>query len=144
MSTYLVFQPELSPELITLVNAEGWGAHPALEAYTSMCLSMSSNAQRIADDATHNGLYQFNYMVDTDNLDTLFQACNGYCLNMLLSHDGYDTVRKIRSSAKSMSVGDLVMDAWGQFHMCCVTGWKRIDAAIDLVGDGAAVSKKGV
>ena len=132
MSTYLVFQPELNAAQIALVNEYGWGAHPVLNAYASMSLAMPDTAQRIADDATHNGLYQFSYMVDTDNLDTLFQACNGY---------GYDTVRKIRSSAKSMSVGDLVMDAWGQFHMCCVTGWKRIDAAINLVGDGAAVSK---
>jgi hypothetical protein len=134
MSTYLVFQSELSPKLITLVNAEGWGAHPALEAYASMSLAMPHNAQRIADAATRNGLYQFNYLVDTDNLDTLFNACNGY-------GEGSDNVRKIRSGAKSMSVGDLVMDAWGQFHMCCCTGWQYIDASIGLSTDGAAVTK---
>jgi hypothetical protein len=137
MSTYLVFQPELNAAQIALVNEYGWGAHPVLNAYASMSLAMPDTAQRIADDATHNGLYQFSYMVDTDNLDTLFDACNNH------SKEG-DVVRKLRANAHSMSVGDLVMDAWGQFHMCCCTGWKRIDAAIDLVGDGAAVSKKGV
>ena len=127
MSTYLVFQPELSPVQIDLINRHGWGAHPALEAYASMSLCNLDNAQLRADEATHQGLYQFNYIVDTDNLDTLFDACNDH------SKEG-DVVRKLRSGAKSMSVGDLVMDAWGGFHLCCGLGWQYIDASIKLKG----------
>jgi hypothetical protein len=127
MSTYLVFQADLSPEQTAQVNAEGWGSSPSLEAYANLLLTREDNAQQLADTATMCGLYKFSYVVDTDTLDTLFDACNGHS-------KGGDIVRKLRSKANSMSVGDLIMDAWGQFHVCCSTGWKKIDASIELVG----------
>lgn len=120
MKNFLLFQINMAPEEIDVVNREGWDhartMFPRVGAYLANYLSMMPSEDRRVYDISH---YDLVATVRAASLDEVFEVTNVW--------ERPEQVRKFREHVRSGSVGDIIADlSRDRFYMISSYGFDDI------------------
>jgi hypothetical protein len=116
MTTHVYHLRRLSNDEHDRLNANGWGSDPRFTRYADITTSGNADAVR---DAWRLGEYELVAEVETDDLDAVFELTNHIDRNW--TENARVTAKAARP--RSTSVGDVLRDANGGFHVVASVGF---------------------
>ena len=123
MNNFLLFQINMTPDEVNVVNREGWEfakmMFPRVKAYLANSISFSRE-ERVTD----LDLYDLTARIKAENLDEVFEVTNLW--------NRPEQVKKFRQAVRSGSVGDIIADvANDRFYMIASCGFDDITDEIE-------------
>lgn len=122
MNTFYVYQPILSKEQCTEVNANGWAGCEWAKAYmdiTALYCDVGEVLDRVVN-AVNAELFQLSFIVIAENIEQVFSITNGMPV-------GGASFSYTSGKQKSGSVGDVVIaDDQTEGWVCMPCGWMNL------------------